>query len=184
MSAPESARGTLLERVIDYAAGHGLADQSLREIAAAVGTSHRMLHYHFGSREGLVAAIVDRVEAGQRHLLDTLGERHDDPHELIREQWFWLTQPQTLAQVRLFYELAGRAVHGQPGTEVFTERFLTPWLDAGRRASEGVGLDYDEPLVRAGIALLRGLLLDVVITGDAAGATAALERYLDVAAVG
>lgn len=175
-----TARSALLDRVITHAATHGIADQSLRDLATGLGSSHRMLLYHFGSREGLIAAIVERVEAGQRQLLDSLGERHDDPAELIREHWFWLTQPETLAQVRLFYELAGRAVHGQPGTELFTEQFLAPWLAAGRRASETLGVPLDEALLRAGIALLRGLLLDVVITGDLAGATAALQRYLEV----
>ncbi|MFZ2501214.1 MAG: TetR/AcrR family transcriptional regulator, partial [Nocardioides sp.] len=108
---PNPAREDLLDRVIGYAATHGLADQSLREIAEGVGSSHRMLLYHFGSREGLVAAIVTRVEADQRVLLADLAARHTDPAALIRAQWALLTDPSTLPYVRLFYELAGLAVH-------------------------------------------------------------------------
>ena len=63
------ARAELLDRVVADVAEHGLTDRSLRDIAAAVGTSHRMLLYHFGSRQGLVAAIVQSVEAAQRQLL-------------------------------------------------------------------------------------------------------------------
>jgi len=39
----------------------GITDQSLREMAAAIGTSHRMLLYHFKSREGLLIAVCNAV---------------------------------------------------------------------------------------------------------------------------
>ena len=42
---------------------HGLADRSLRDLALAAGSSHRMIIYHFGSRAGLVAALVETVES-------------------------------------------------------------------------------------------------------------------------
>jgi AcrR family transcriptional regulator len=42
------ARERLLERAIDHISRRGLTDLSLRELAAAIGTSHRMLIHHFG----------------------------------------------------------------------------------------------------------------------------------------
>ena len=48
-----SAWDRLLHDAIAYVAEHGLAELSLRKLAAAIGTSHRMLIYHFGSKEGL-----------------------------------------------------------------------------------------------------------------------------------
>ncbi|MFD0599775.1 TetR/AcrR family transcriptional regulator [Catellatospora coxensis] len=65
----------LLDRVIAYAAAEGITGRSLREIAAGVGTSHRMLLYHFGSREGLLAAVVGLIEQQQRDLLGELADR-------------------------------------------------------------------------------------------------------------
>ncbi|MEZ5193498.1 MAG: TetR family transcriptional regulator [Nocardioides sp.] len=44
-----SPRERLLTELVAYAARQGLADASLRELAAAAGTSHRMLIYRFGS---------------------------------------------------------------------------------------------------------------------------------------
>ena len=61
-----AARDELLERIVTEVATHGLADRSMRELAAGVGSSHRMLLYHFGARDGLVAAIVAATEAAQR----------------------------------------------------------------------------------------------------------------------
>ena len=61
-----SPRERLLESVIQHFAEHGLADQSLRHIAEAIGTSHRMLLYHFGSKDGLLLEVVRAVEARYR----------------------------------------------------------------------------------------------------------------------
>ena len=53
-----SARGRLLDRIVDYGSNHGLAEHSLRTIASGVGSSHRMLIHHFGSRDALVGAVI------------------------------------------------------------------------------------------------------------------------------
>ncbi len=62
-SSARSARERLLEAVVEHFSADGLADQSLRRIAEAVGTSHRMLLYHFGSKDGLMLEVVRAVEA-------------------------------------------------------------------------------------------------------------------------
>src|SRR3954453_4161796 len=54
-------REELLERATDHVLAHGLIGLSLRPVAAAVGTSDRMLIYHFTSRDALVSAVVARA---------------------------------------------------------------------------------------------------------------------------
>ena len=71
VSATPTGRGALLGRAIGHFAEHGVGDTSLRALAEAIGTSHRMLIYHFGSREGLLAEVTREVEARQRALLST-----------------------------------------------------------------------------------------------------------------
>ncbi|GAB2488039.1 TetR/AcrR family transcriptional regulator [Jatrophihabitans fulvus] len=56
-------REDLLERVTEDLLAHGLADFSLRRVAQAAGTTHKVLLYHFGSAEHLLAAAVSRVRA-------------------------------------------------------------------------------------------------------------------------
>ena len=51
-------RAELLDQVTDHVLEHGLVGLTLRPLAAAIGTSDRMLIYHFGSRDGLVSAVV------------------------------------------------------------------------------------------------------------------------------
>ena len=73
MSA-KSAKDLLLDQVVDHFVTDGLGDLSLRKIAAAVGTSHRMLLYHFGSKNGLLLEVVRAVEARARGQLAQLAQ--------------------------------------------------------------------------------------------------------------
>jgi AcrR family transcriptional regulator len=77
-------RDDLLRRVVKAAADGVLARRSLRDLAAQVGTSHRMLIHHFGSRDGLLAAVVESVERDQN---ERLGELPEDAAEAIRATW-------------------------------------------------------------------------------------------------
>ena len=61
MDEDKSAKDVLLERVVDHFVADGLGDLSLRKIAGAIGTSHRMLLYHFGSKDGLLLEVVGLV---------------------------------------------------------------------------------------------------------------------------
>lgn len=172
------ARDRTLTRVVEYVAAHGLADASLRDVATAIGSSHRMLLYHFGSREGLVAAIVQRIEADQRTLLASLAEEADSPTDLVRRQWALLSDPALWPFIRLFFEATALALHGRPGTEGFLDSLTDTWLRDAAVVADGLGLPVDEAELRLGVALLRGLLLDAVASGDPSGSTRALERYL------
>jgi AcrR family transcriptional regulator len=175
-----SPRDRLLTALLEHAAAHGLADASLRELATAVGSSHRMLIYHFGSRDGLVAAIVQRVEADQRAVLATLAEDASSPTDLVRRQWATLSDPAMWPFIRLFFEATALALHGRPGTEGFLETLTESWLPAGLAAADRLDLGIDATEIRLGVALLRGLLLDAVAAGDPTEPGKALERYLQV----
>lgn len=53
------SRETLLPALAAHVLEHGLADISLRPMAKAAGTSDRMLIYHFGNKDALVAALLE-----------------------------------------------------------------------------------------------------------------------------
>src|SRR5262245_26432626 len=55
VQCPTVTRNDLLAAIVEHLRREGLGDQSLRSIATAVGTSHRMLVYHFGSKDALLA---------------------------------------------------------------------------------------------------------------------------------
>ena len=68
-SPGSAASARLLDAAIDHSGRNGIGDTSLRGIAEAVGTSHRMLIYHFGSREGLLAEVTREPRAGLERLV-------------------------------------------------------------------------------------------------------------------
>jgi AcrR family transcriptional regulator len=159
--------------VVADVAAQGIGDRSLREIAAAIGSSHRMLLYHFGSREGLVAAIVGAVEQAQRDVLRELATDADDAYELVRLLWDRVSSPELLPFVRLFFE----ALATTPPDLV--DR-TAPWLDAAAEVVADVGESFDEAEVRLGVAVTRGLLVDILMTGDRESATEALDRFVAI----
>jgi AcrR family transcriptional regulator len=175
-----TARDALLDRAMTHVAEHGLSDLSLRELAAAIGTSHRMLNYHFGSREGLVAAIVTAMEAQQREALAALAEGAASPRELIESQWAQLTDPAVRPFVALFFEVLALAVHERPGTEGFLDQLTDPWLALASELAGRMDLVTDLDELRLGVAVSRGLLVEVLASGEVEGPTASLRRFLDM----
>lgn len=174
------AREDMLERVVAHVAATGLADQSLRELATGAGTSHRMLLYHFGSHAGLVAAIAGRIEEQQRTTLGQLAADASGPAELQRRLWAQVSDPAIAPFVRLFFDVLALALAGRPGTEAFLADLLDPWLDQATSAAEAVGVSPRREDLRLGIAVTRGLLIDLLASGDVEGATAAHERFIEL----
>ena len=177
--ATSQARERLLAAAVEQAMRGGIADLSLRELAAAIGTSHRMLLYHFGSREGLLIAVARAVEEAQRAAEPGWGIT---PAE-ARRGWQHFSDPKLWPQERLFFELYSHALLGRPGTEGFLETAVEPWITyiAAQLAEAGADQATARADARLGVAITRGLLLDLLATGDREGATEAFERYLQYA---
>jgi AcrR family transcriptional regulator len=176
-----TARDRLLDDVLAYARAHGLGDVSLRTLATAIGSSHRMLIYHFGSREGLLAAVVARVEADQRGVLTAISAGAGaDPVTTMRRFWAALADPDMHESERLFFETVALSLRDRPGTEGLRESLVLPWLEAVELAAEQLGRPpgVAAPEARVGMALVRGLLLDLLATGDRDGVDAAMELFI------
>ena len=175
----------LLERALGYLTDHGIGDISLRELAAALGTSHRMLIYHFGSKEGLFLAVVQEAENRQRQLLANLfGGGTADFAASARRFWQQLRSPELAPLERLFFELYGQALRGRSYALPILAGFIDSWVQPLIPALMAAGLSRSQAQAEArlGIAVGRGLLLDVLTTGDVTGADEAYERYLAASA--
>ena len=175
-----TARDDLLDKTIAYVAEHGLADLSLRQLAAGIGTSHRMLNFHFGSREGLLAAIVASIEERQRVALGVLAADATSPAELVRAQWTQLTDPTLRPAIVLFFEVLALALQRRPGTEGFLDSLTDPWLVTAADVAARLDLPTTRDELRLGVAVVRGLLIDVAAGVDRAEATASLDRFLEL----
>ena len=180
-----SAKEQLLDRVLEHFTRDGLGDLSLRQIAAAVGTSHRMLLYHFGSKDGLLVDIVQAVEARTRAQFADVaaaggaGGSSESTDEVMRRMWAHLADPALADFERLFFALYGRALQGDERIRPLLGGIIDSWLDANDAAARASGIPAQTARAhgRLGLAVIRGLLLDLLATGDRAGVDAALEAF-------
>jgi AcrR family transcriptional regulator len=160
-------RAALLEAVIAAITRDGLGARSLRDLAREAGTSHRMLIHHFGSRDGLLVAIVTEVEARQRELLRTLPTDSDDA---IATVWTRVADPSLWPFERLFFECYARGTQGEEPFDRLVPALVEDWLalfPRGRRRDQA----------RLGLAVIRGLLLDLVATEDLEGVRRAMKEF-------
>jgi AcrR family transcriptional regulator len=175
------AKVALLRAAIGHLAEHGLGGATLRGIASAIGTSHRMLIYHFGSRDGLLLAIVRSVEEEQRAAMAELAaDESASVAELARRMWERVADPRLHPHERLFFELYGRALQGDPGAAPMLQWVVPAWVDQLTELLVARGLPPEEAraTARLGLATVRGLLLDLLATGDRAEADAAVELFI------
>ncbi|QDN93011.1 TetR/AcrR family transcriptional regulator [Streptomyces sp. S1D4-23] len=176
-------RAQLVNAAVDYVAAHGITDLSLRGLGAAIGVSHRMLIHYFGSKEHLLIEIVRTSEQRQRDLLSRL--RLDpglSPADAARLLWQQLTDPRLAGQERLFFEIYGQALRGRPEAAPLLEGLVNDWLEPLVAAEVAAGADpaVARNRARLGLATVRGLLLDLLATGDRAGVNAAMEDFLQL----
>jgi AcrR family transcriptional regulator len=167
---------TWLDPAVDFVLSHGLAGLTLRPLAAALGTSDRMVMYHFGSKEHLLACIVER---GSERLAASMMKRFrpapKTAYEVILRFWKALTTTETEPYVRLYFELWAAAAR-EPAYAKAAQEISARWLAliesmfiaTGENLAPGVAVDTLAGL--DGLVLLRGAL------GKAAQTDAAAER--------
>ncbi len=131
-----------------------------------------MLLHHFGSRDELLLAIVEEVE---RRQTATLGDLPDDPADAVAAMWADLRRPELRTFERLFFECYARGAQGEAPFTRLVPGAVDGWL---AQVDERAGGGTDPAMVRLGLAVTRGLLLDLVATGDEAGVDAAAARFI------
>jgi AcrR family transcriptional regulator len=173
----------LLDGALEYVAANGISDVSLRTLAAALGTSHRMLIFHFGSKEGLWVEIIRTVEQRQRELLGQILPDPDQPvREAMRAWWKHISDPALWPNERLFFEIYGQALQGRPHTVELLDGIVEDWLGPATEINLALGVPRDlaRAHARLGVAVTRGLLLDLLATRDVAGVDAAMDGFIEV----
>jgi len=144
-----------------------------------------MLIHHFGSKEGLWVAIVQEVE---RRQLALLGELAPDPSvridEAMRTWWRHISDPALWPTERLFFEMYGQALQGRGPTAALLDGVVDSWAARAAAIAESYGLPPEEATAyaRLSVAVTRGLLLDLLATGDRAAVDAAMEKWIALSA--
>lgn len=176
-----SPREELLSRVVAHLTEQGVGDTSLRTLAAHVGTSHRMLIYHFGSREGLLTAAMENAWASRAEDLAALLAETRDPLGATRVLWHRLADESSIWGP-LFFECAAAAMQGRAWASRLHE-WGAAWNQVLTEAFRRAG--YQPALAarttRTALALARGALFELCLTGDRIAADEIIETFLTTA---
>ena len=155
-------RQRLLDACTDYALEHGLPDR-LGPLAAAAGTSSRMLIYHFETRDGLLREVLGQARQRQvEAFTDLIRLRPDEPYPVtLARAWSAISGPQGEPYLRMFSRLHDTA--GEPLWPGFRRTATTDWLAPLEDGMRSLGRPELATVV---LAVIRGLLMDLDATGD------------------
>jgi AcrR family transcriptional regulator len=177
-------RQELLDRIVVYLAEHGLAQATLRPMAASLDVSINRLVHHFGSKEELIAAALNRATEQQMAVQAAWFKRRPDLDmiEFYRRWWKWINaKPEHLALVRLNYEAAAleTSVTGLAG-DLRADQ-IGVWRHAveERMLAAGVAPDRVELEGVLAKATFTGLVIDLIATGDRQRLNVACDAWLD-----
>ena len=169
-------RQVLLAACTDELLRAGLSGLTLSSVARAVGTSPRMLIYHFTTRDALVRDMLHEARRQQRDLFGGIlapqaGRAYG---EVLTDAWSRLTQADALAYTRLFREVHDLPPERSPWPE-FRRISIEDWLPVAEAGLRADGHQAPGGLATLLVAAFRGLLLDRDITGDHERTTAAIQ---------
>ncbi len=170
-------RSELIDRSLEYFLKHGAAGLSLRPLAAATGTSARLLVYHFGSKDKLIGAVMEEVrERLQKSFTDLLAaSRRGRRPSPIQAFWSWTIRPENIPYLRLLFEVQVLALQNPGRYARYLEGTSASWLELIERSLP----PSPDRRVTATLcaAVIDGLLLEYLSTGEMRRTTRALRLF-------
>jgi len=178
-------RDQVAQAATDYVLEHGLVGLSLRPLAARLGTSDRMLLYHFDGKDDLVSTVLrvsnDRSVAEIRALPPA-----PDVRTAVLELWKAVTSPRLDRCQRLYVEAAALGLFGrEPYVSVVREANQL-WVAAVADYMVGSGMPRAQGQRAVALldAALMGFQLDLPLdAGDPAQEQAVRDLADAVAAI-
>ncbi len=178
-----SRRDDLAQAATDYALEHGLVGLSLRPMAAALGTSDRMLLYHFAGKDDLVATMLrvtnDRSVAAIRALAPNA-----DVRQAVRRLWEAVTSPALDRCQRMYVEAAALGLLGREPYASVVREANALWIAAlaEHLVASGMPQDRSARAVRLLDAAFMGFQLDLPLCPDGDEVARAVDDLADAVA--
>lgn len=159
MNRREARRQRLLERLADHLLERGLGEASLRPMAAAAGTSDRMLLYYFADKNELLSMTLTRIAERMLQLLESARTDALPMHQLLPQLARLLREPRIEPYLMLGLELAARAGRREEPFRRIAGQICDGFL-AWIAASLAVDKESERaPLAAVVFAMIEGLVL-------------------------
>ncbi|TJZ88995.1 TetR/AcrR family transcriptional regulator [Paracoccus gahaiensis] len=157
----EETRGKLLLSARQSFAKHGFSGTSMDELTAAAGLTRGALYHNFGDKKGLLAAVVDQIDAEMAARARDLGASADTLWEGLLAEGMAYIQMALDPEIQRIVLLDGPAVLGDPSRWPSQNRCLDATRDAvARLTAEGVLRPVD---IEAASRLLNGAALNAAL---------------------
>lgn len=171
-------RVELLDGVVDYTIEHGFEELSWRPLAAALQVSPTTLVHRFGSKEQMLVAILARLR--ERIVAATSEELGKEPDlaTAARVVWTRTSSPRRESEFRLFFAVYGRALQDRRLFAEFLDHVVADWMASLRDAQPDADPETAARRATLVIATIRGLLLDLLTTGERDRVEDAAESFL------
>src|SRR3954467_10912000 len=114
VSMTSDRRTEIVEAAYAYVLRAGLAGASLRPLAEAVGSSTGVLRFLFCSKDGVVAAVLERARADELAALAAVPD-DADLAAVTRIVWRWLSEPEHRGLLRLWVESYAASLQDDAG---------------------------------------------------------------------
>ncbi|MBD8697038.1 TetR/AcrR family transcriptional regulator [Stenotrophomonas sp. CFBP 13718] len=82
----EQTRASLISTARRVFGEHGYAATSMDDLTAQAGLTRGALYHHFGDKRGLLAAVVDQIDAETDARLQAISDQMEDPWEGFRQR--------------------------------------------------------------------------------------------------
>jgi AcrR family transcriptional regulator len=180
-ATPEhTGRDQMLANLVAYVRANGLpADCSLRQLAQELGTSHRMLTYYFGSRDGLLATVLTTMRSEEKQTRTSTAENWG-LRDAALAMWSYYTAPQRESEHRAFFYVFSLALQ-QPDSYREFLASLDNWsvLTAELGMAQGLEPEQARQSAQLIVSSIRGLLMDRLTSADPGRVDAAFALLLD-----
>jgi AcrR family transcriptional regulator len=177
---PSDRKSELLDAAVEYLVRHGAADTSLRPLAAAIGTSARLLIFHFTSKERLLGEVLTEIQRRLRVSLATLGSAPEGarPTSPMLRFWAWATARENLPYLRLLYEVHFITLQNPRAFGPRVHKVSAEWMPlVEARLPPPL---RDRATATLCIAVFDGLMIELLGTRDLARTTESMERFVDM----
>lgn len=157
-------RATWAEVATDYVLSRGLIGLSLRPLAAELGTSDRMLLYHFGSKDQLVADVL-RV-SNDRSVAEVAAlPASDDLQQAVVDLWAVMEGDRCS---RIYVEAAALGLFGTEPYATVVREANALWIESlvGHLVKSGVDRTLAERAAKVVDAAFMGFQLDLPLDVD------------------
>jgi AcrR family transcriptional regulator len=111
----EVSRRQVLEAAVQALAARGYARTSVSDIAQAAGMSKGAVHYHFDSKDDLIAKVLEHCVSVSRDRVRAVWDAPGAPREKIRRVIHEMraVRRQGTAELRVMADLAAQAIHDE-----------------------------------------------------------------------